>query len=100
MAPTLGDVRLVARYSLLDATFQTAFAESSPNNSTADADGTIEVQPGDRLPSLPRNAFRLRADWTSGPFAIGATLAAFDSQYARGNENNADPRAGAGLRHR
>jgi outer membrane receptor protein involved in Fe transport len=88
---TLGEVRLVARYSLLDATFQTEFEESSPNNSSADADGLIKVQPGNRLPTLPRNAFRLRADWSHGPFAIGATLAAFDSQYSRGNENNADP---------
>ncbi|MEO8344727.1 MAG: TonB-dependent receptor [Betaproteobacteria bacterium] len=88
---TLGEVRLVWRYSLLDATFQTAFRESSPNNSTADAAGLIYVQPGDRLPTLPRNAFRLRADWAHGPFALGATLAAFDSQIARGNENNADP---------
>ena len=88
---TLGEVRLVARYSLLDATFQTGFVESSPNNSTADADGLIYVQPGNQLPTLPRNTFRLRADWSRGPFAVGATLAAFDSQYARGNENNADP---------
>ncbi len=88
---SLGEVRLIARYSLLDATFRTGFAESSPNNSTADADGQIYVQPGNRLPTLPRNAFRLRADWAHGPFALGATLAAFDGQYARGNENNADP---------
>ena len=87
----LGEVRLVARYSYLNATFQTGFVESSPNNSTADEDGLIYVQPGDRLPTLPRNAFRLRADWAHGPFALGATLAAFDSQFARGNENNADP---------
>ncbi len=88
---TVGEVRVVARYSFLDATFQTGFAESSPNNSTADADGLIFVEPGDQLPTLPRNAFRLRADWAHGPFALGATLAAFDAQYARGNENNADP---------
>ncbi|HQR10463.1 MAG TPA: TonB-dependent receptor [Casimicrobiaceae bacterium] len=87
----LGTVRLVARYSLLDATFQTGFAESSPNNSSANADGLITVQPGNRLPTLPRNAFRLRTDWSHGPFAVGATLAAFDSQFSRGNENNADP---------
>ena len=50
------------------------FAESSPNNSTANAEGLIYVQPGNRLPGLPRNAFRLRADWEHGPFALGATL--------------------------
>ena len=88
---TVSEVRLVASYSLLDATFQTGFAESSPNNSTADAEGQIQIQPGNRLPALPRNAFRLRADWSHGPFALGATLAAFDAQYSRGNENNADP---------
>jgi outer membrane receptor protein involved in Fe transport len=88
---SLGEIRLIARYSLLDATFQTGFVESSPNNAAADADGLIYVQPGNRLPALPRNALRLRADWSRGPFAVGATLAAFDFQYARGNENNADP---------
>ena len=87
---TVGEVSLVARYSFLDATFQTAFLESSPNNSSADAAGLIEVQPGNRLPALPRNALRLRADWTHGPFALGATLVAFDGQYSRGDENNAD----------
>jgi len=88
---SVGEFRVVARYSVLDATFRTGFAESSPNNSTADAEGLIYVQPGNRLPTLPRSAFRLRADWAHGPFAVGATLAAFASQYARGNENNADP---------
>jgi iron complex outermembrane recepter protein len=88
---SIGEVSLIARYSLLDATFRTAFHESSPNNATADALGLIDVQPGDRLTALPRNAFRVSAEWTHGPFALGATLVAFDSQFARGNENNADP---------
>ena len=35
--------------------------------------------------------FRVRADWASGPYAIGVTVLAASSQYARGNENNADP---------
>ena len=87
----LGAFRLIGRYSLLDATFRTAFTESSPNNATADASGNIEVQPGDRLPGLPRSTFRVRADWTNGPYAIGATVLAASSQYARGDENNADP---------
>jgi outer membrane receptor protein involved in Fe transport len=86
-----GEVRVVARYSYLDATFQTGFAASSPNNASADADGLIYVSPGDRLPTLPRNALRVRADWTHGPFALGASVLAVDSQYSRGNENNADP---------
>jgi iron complex outermembrane recepter protein len=88
---TLGPLRLVARYSLLEATFQTAFSENSPNNVTADANGDIEVAPGNAIPLMPRNTFRLRGDLEHGPFAVGVTLLAFSSQYARGNENNADP---------
>jgi len=86
-----GSLHLTGRYSLLQATYRTAFTESSPNNITADAIGNIEVGPGDRIPGLPRETVRLRADWTNGPYAIGATLLAASSQYARGNENNADP---------
>jgi outer membrane receptor protein involved in Fe transport len=88
---TWSEVRVVARYSYLDATYQTGFTESSPNNSSADADGQIYVQPGNRLPVLPRNALRIRADWTHGPFSLGGSVLAADSQYSRGNENNADP---------
>jgi len=86
----IGDFSFVARYSLLDATFQTAFTESSPNNSSANGDGLIDVQPGDRVPGLPRNTFRIRGDWTRGPFAAGLTVLAVSSQYARGDENNRD----------
>jgi len=86
----IGDFSFVARYSLLDATFQTPFTESSPNNSSANADGVIAVQPGDRMPGLPRNTFRFRSDWARGPFAAGLTVLAVSSQYARGDENNRD----------
>jgi outer membrane receptor protein involved in Fe transport len=86
----IGEFSFVARYSLLDATFQSAFSESSPNNSSANAEGVIDVQPGDRIPGLPRNTFRLRADWARGPFSAGLTLLAVSSQYARGDENNRD----------
>ncbi len=88
---TWDEWQLTARYSFLDATYQTGFSQSSPNNSTADAAGQIYVQPGNRLPTLPRNALKLRADWMRGPLALGASLVAFDTQYSRGNENNADP---------
>ena len=87
---TWGEFSLVARYTLLDATYQSAFAESSPNNSSANASGLVEVQPGNRIPGLPRNTFRLRADWARGPWAAGLTVLAVGSQYARGDENNAD----------
>ena len=88
---TSGPVRLTARYSLLDATFETAYTARSPNNVTADASGNIEVQPGNRLPGLPQSALRVRGDWERGPLAVGVSVVAASWQYARGNENNQDP---------
>jgi iron complex outermembrane receptor protein len=87
---TLGEITLTARYSLIDATFQTAFQESSPNNSTANAAGLIDVVPGNRLPGVPRNTLRVRADWVHGPVSAGVGVLAVGSQYARGDENNRD----------
>lgn len=85
-----GEWSLAARYAFLDATFRSAFSENSPNNSSADDDGNIEVQPGNRIPGLPRHALRLRADWSRAPFAAAVSVLAVSSQYARGDENNAD----------
>jgi outer membrane receptor protein involved in Fe transport len=87
----LGPFRFVARYSHLLATFESGFVENSPNNATADADGNIVVVPGNRLPGLPADTFRLRTDWSQGPWAVGVSVVAASWQYARGNENNADP---------
>jgi iron complex outermembrane recepter protein len=86
----VGPFRFVAKYSHLLATFETGFVENSPNNTTADAEGNIVISPGNRIPSLPADMFRLRGDWSQGRFAVGASLVAASWQYARGNENNAD----------
>src|SRR6184192_3624794 len=45
-------------YSLVAATFRSAFELSSPSNSTADAAGNIVVRAGDRIPLIPRNSAR------------------------------------------
>jgi len=54
---------LTVRYTFLDATFQSSFSESSPSNSSANADGVIEVARGDRIPANPRHVLKIRADW-------------------------------------
>jgi outer membrane receptor protein involved in Fe transport len=83
--------RVVARYHHLDATFRSAFRAPSPDNSTADAAGDIDVQPGDRIPGLPRDALKLRVEWSAtGRLDLGLNLVAVARQYARGDENNAD----------
>ena len=80
-----------ARYSYTRATFETAFVENSPNNSTASPDGTITVSPGDRIPGIPTQLLKLGATWSPLPsLDIGAKLIAASSQYPRGDENNQD----------
>src|SRR5262249_56496426 len=67
--------------------------EHSPNNATADANGDIVVNPGDRMPSIPQNVFKLRAAWRAADAVdFGAGMIAAGSQLARGNENNQDSR--------
>ena len=86
-----GDVLLTLRYSYIDATFRSSFVAASPNNSTADANGAITVNPGDRIPGIPANSAKLRADWdVNARWSLGATVVYASSQYAHGDENNQD----------
>jgi len=88
----LGPVALTARYSYTRATYRTGFVETSPNNTTASANGEITVNPGDVLPAVPKQLLKVRGVLAPAPaVSIGATLIAASSQYARGNENNRDP---------
>ncbi|HEY3784315.1 MAG TPA: TonB-dependent receptor [Steroidobacteraceae bacterium] len=82
---------LAAHYTYTDATFRSSFSESSPTNSTADADGAIQVVPGDRIPGIPVHALKLRLDYAiSSRLSIGANVLVSSSLYPRGDENNRD----------
>ena len=61
------------------------------NNSSANGAGDIQVQPGDHIPGIPRNNFKLRADWqATSKLSIGGTVVYSSSQYAQGDNNNQD----------
>ena len=84
-------MELAVHYSLIDATYQTAFVEHSPSNSSADANGDIVVQPGDRIAGIPRQSAKLRVDFRITPQWDFAFSAVYNSGvYARGDENNQD----------
>jgi iron complex outermembrane recepter protein len=85
-----GPVLLDVRYNHIDATFRSMFSAFSPENSSADANGAITVNPGNRIPGIPADSFKIRLDYEHGPFEIGAGLIGASSQYAHGDENNAD----------
>lgn len=76
-------------YSLVDATFQSPLTLPSPSNPFADADGNIQVKPGDRLPGIPLHQLKAGVDWhPTDKSTIGAVLTYFGDQYLRGDESN------------
>jgi outer membrane receptor protein involved in Fe transport len=90
-AHKMGPFGIVARYGLLDATYRTGFIEHSPANSSADANGDIEVRPGDRIPGVPRQTLRLRIDFEpTSTWSVGANVIVNSSLRSRGDENNQD----------
>ena len=86
-----GSMLVTLRYNHIDATFRSAFIAASPNNSTADGSGAIAVNPGNRMPGIPADSAKLRAEWDlSERAALGVTVVYASSQYAHGDENNQD----------
>ncbi|MGD8790030.1 MAG: TonB-dependent receptor [Burkholderiales bacterium] len=84
-----GSLRVLANYSYVNATYESSFAINSPNNSSADVNGDIQVNPGDQIPGIPEHAFKLRADYAFlQKWSVGGTVNYFGSQYMRGDENN------------
>jgi outer membrane receptor protein involved in Fe transport len=82
-------------YSFVDATFQSNFEVSAASNSTADANGNILVQPGDRIPLIPRHTGRLVLDYDLTPrWNIGGNAIAASGAYLHGDENNANQAGG------
>jgi outer membrane receptor protein involved in Fe transport len=79
-------------YALTDATFQTSFAEDSPLNPAADANGQIRISRGNQLPGVPRHRLKLgfsygiTEDWT-----VGINVVVSSGQFLFGDEANLTP---------
>jgi iron complex outermembrane receptor protein len=79
-------------YSFIDATFQSAFTLSSPNNPFADA-GNIQVKPGDQLPGVPQNRLKVNADYVmTDKWRLGGNLIFTSSQFFSGDASNQNPK--------
>lgn len=78
-------------YSYVDATFESPFVVSAESNSTADANGNISVQPGDRIPLIPRHTGKLALNYqVTDRLEVGGNLVVTSGSYLHGDENNAD----------
>lgn len=88
---TYRDARRTAylSYAYVDATFRTSLTLPSPSNPLGDANGDIQVRPGDHLPGIPRQRFKLGADTAlAGGVRVGGDLQLISSQSYRGDESN------------
>ncbi len=87
---------LGANLSLLDATYRSAERVGGATNSSNDGaaggfpgtEGSLQIQPGDRIPLLPRGQLKVFADWQlNSQWSLAADLNASSGAAARGNEN-------------
>ncbi|MBT0667974.1 TonB-dependent receptor [Novosphingobium profundi] len=85
-----------AGYALTQATYRKAMTVASPANPEADADGTIAVEPGDRLPGIPRHSATLSLEHAgalgSRAFTLGGDVIARSGQVLVGDEANLTPK--------
>jgi outer membrane receptor protein involved in Fe transport len=87
---TIAEVDWFASYSWVDATFQDDLDVLSPNHDFADdEEGTIHVQPGNRIPGVPAHQLKAGADLALSPgIALGVDVVYNSGQYLRGDESN------------
>jgi iron complex outermembrane receptor protein len=81
-----------AQYSYVDATLRSPLLLNSPSNPFQDANGNIQVLPGDRLPLIPLSRVKLGADYSlSHDWSVGGSLVLATSSFYRGDESNQNP---------
>lgn len=91
----IGHFTLGGGYTFLSATYQSSQTIDGGRNSSNDGgtglDGNITIQPGNRIPQIPRNILKTYADYqATSKLSIDLDFNAVGRSYARGNENNLD----------
>lgn len=81
-------LELYASYALVDARFLDAL-EVGSNSPFADMNGNVQILPGNRVPSIPRNRFKVGIDYSvTDAFKVGGDALFVGSQYYVGDESN------------
>ena len=89
-----GRITMGAGYTRLDATYQSEETVNGESNSTNDAaapglEGTIDIEPGDQIPLIPRHTLKAYVDiQATDALSIDIGVLAVSRSFARGNENN------------
>jgi outer membrane receptor protein involved in Fe transport len=81
-------LQLYASYALVDARFLDALQVGS-NSPFADANGNVQILPGNRIPAIPRNRVKVGIDYSvTDAFKVGGDALFVGSQYFVGDESN------------
>ncbi len=77
-----------ASYTFVDARFMDALTLGS-NSPFADADGNIQVLPGNQIPAIPRHRVKVGVDYAvTDEWKVGGNALFVSSQYLVGDESN------------
>ena len=76
-------------YAYTNATFQSPLLLGSDSNPLADANGNIQVEPGDRIPGIPLNRITGQVDYNvTDKWIVGVSASCQSSFWAFGDEAN------------
>lgn len=80
--------QLYASYAFVDARFLDALQVGS-NSPFANADGNVQILPGNQIPAIPRHRIKAGFDYSiSDAFKVGGDALFVSSQYIVGDESN------------
>ncbi len=85
-------LQFFASYALVDARFLNALQVGS-NSPFADANGNVQILPGNVIPAIPRNRVKTSVDYSAtDKLTIGGDALLVSSQYFVGDESNQFPK--------
>src|SRR5258708_39757855 len=81
-------LQVYASYALVDARFLDTLQVGS-NSPFADANGNVQILPGNRIPAIPRDRIKAGIDYfITDAFKVGGDALFVGSQYFVGDESN------------
>jgi iron complex outermembrane receptor protein len=81
-----------ASYAFVDARFLDALLVGS-NSPFADANGNVQIEPGNQIPAIPRHRIKASIDYSiTEAFKVGGDALYVSSQYFVGDESNQAPK--------
>jgi iron complex outermembrane receptor protein len=88
----MGSLDLYGNYSFVDATYQFSGQLNSPFNPFADANGNINVSPGNHIPGIPQHQAKFGLEYAFTPkLKFGGDVLIVGPQYYVGDDSNQNP---------